>query len=139
MTELHLVEHAFVLPRGEDASAGEVREVHLPLSAILVAQPNSIARERPNFNWSNHTNSLPHSSGRVQSFANGHAQRPECEQREHPVRCSAKFDAGLENGATSSFDDLIRPAYQRGRHREAESAGGLQVHHELKPGWLLDG
>jgi hypothetical protein len=59
VTELHLVEHAIALPRGEDASAGEVGHVHLSFSTILVAQPNSITRQRPDSDWSYHTDSVP--------------------------------------------------------------------------------
>src|SRR5262245_40144215 len=37
------------------------------------------------------------------------------------------------------FDDLIRPRQERGRDREAEGLGGLEVDDEFELGGLLDG
>ena len=70
VAEPHLVEHAFALPRGEDTSAGEVRQVHLAFGTILVTQPNSVARERPDFDsCRTTTNSVRHPGGWVHSLA----------------------------------------------------------------------
>jgi hypothetical protein len=41
--------------------------------------------------------------------ANAQAQRPECERREHPVRCSLKFDAFSDIGGPS------QPGWSRAR------------------------
>src|SRR6185436_18650408 len=43
---------------------------------------------------------------------------------------------GMRGGP--SFDYLIRPREQRGRNRQAEGLGGLEVDDELELGWLFD-
>jgi hypothetical protein len=53
-TELDLVEHAGLVPRREDTPTCEMRQVDLAFSAVLIAQPDPMAWERPNFNRSNH-------------------------------------------------------------------------------------
>ena len=40
--------------------------------------------------------------------------------------------------ASPSLNHLIRPRYQRGRDRQAERLGGLEVNHQLEPQRLLD-
>src|SRR5262245_10149561 len=43
------------------------------------------------------------------------------------------------SGGGPSLEDLIRPRQQRGRDREAERLGGLEVDDEFKLGRLFDG
>jgi hypothetical protein len=40
----------------------------------LIAQPNSVACKRPDFDWSHHANPLPHPGGRVHLFATAQAE-----------------------------------------------------------------
>jgi hypothetical protein len=68
-TELDLVEHARLVPRCEDTLTCEVRQVDLAFSTVLIAQPNSMARERPDFNRSDHIQVLPHHEEHVHLFA----------------------------------------------------------------------
>jgi hypothetical protein len=70
---------------------------------------------------------------RVHCAPNVHAQRPRCEQREPPVRCSVML------GGTTSFNHLIRPLQQRLRDREPERLRRFQVDNQLELGWLLNG
>src|SRR3972149_10154612 len=65
------------------------------------------------------------------TMSNAHAQRPEREQRERPVRCSVML------AGTTSVNDLIRPRQHRGWKREAESSRGLQVDDQFELGRLL--
>ena len=58
--ELDLGEHTLLLPRGEHALACQVGQVHLAFCPVLVAQPDAIASERSNLNWSNHGHYLLH-------------------------------------------------------------------------------
>lgn len=67
-TELDLVEHTGTVPCGEDALTGQVRQIHLALSAVLVAQPNPMAHKGPNVNRTDHTQVLPHHEQRVHLF-----------------------------------------------------------------------
>ena len=59
-TELDLVEHPRLIPRGEDALTCEVRQIYDAFGSVLVPQPNSMVRERPNLNRSDHIQVLPH-------------------------------------------------------------------------------
>jgi hypothetical protein len=67
--KLHLIEHILLVPGRKDSSASEVGQVHLAFGAVLVAQPETVTRERPDFHRSNHVTSLPYLGKRVHSFA----------------------------------------------------------------------
>src|SRR6266542_150739 len=56
---------------------------------------------------------------------NAHAQRPEGEQREPPVRWSVML------GGATSFNNLIRPQEHRWRNRDPEHLGGLEIDDKL--------
>src|SRR5262245_36524762 len=55
--------------------------------------------------------------------------------RSHPTVTGT----GLPIPTLPLLDDLISPSEHRGRDGEAEGLGGLEVDHERKLGWLLDG
>ena len=55
-----------------------------------------------------------------------HAQRPEGERREPPVRWTVML------GSVESLDNLVRPCQQRRRNRQAESPRGLEIDHQLE-------
>src|SRR5438132_4759148 len=65
--------------------------------------------------------------------ANAHAQRPEGEHGEPPVRCSVKL------GSATSLNNLVRTLQYRLWDREAKRLGGLKVDHELELCTLLHG
>jgi hypothetical protein len=68
-TEPNLIEHAGLIPHCEDTLTCEVRQVDLAFSAVLIAQPNPMVRERPHFNRSDHIQVLPHHEEHVHLFA----------------------------------------------------------------------
>jgi hypothetical protein len=52
--EPNRVEERWVVPGLEHATAGEVRQIDLPLLAVVVAKPNPKLLERLHFNRANH-------------------------------------------------------------------------------------
>src|SRR5712691_3720375 len=72
---------------------------------------------------------------------NVRGHRPEREQRERPVRWTAKFDARLTIAASRSclLYDLIRPPQEQPGDRQAERLRPLEIDHQLELRGLLDG
>src|SRR5262249_53383851 len=80
-------------------------------------------------------------SGR--SNPGGHSYRAQAQWRQRPTwlslardYCSPRWSA---RGAGGSLDHLIRPRQQRGRDRQPEGLGSLEVDDQLELRGLLDG
>src|SRR6267378_3058686 len=72
------------------------------LICVLIVAAHLLSRSIIKFNPS----SLERRDGALEP-ANAHAQRPDCEQREHPVRCSVWLDASISWQTSVSCDSRI--------------------------------
>jgi hypothetical protein len=111
--------------------------LELAVAALRRDETPTVVVQHPQYLADFHHASIsgPNSFGRPAPLGrhNAHAQRPEREQRERPVRCNVML------GSATSLNDLIRPRQHRGWNREAEGFRGLEVDNQLERCRLLDG